>query len=137
MAQTVKFNIRGAKEMERVLKKLGPQTAARVGDKSLRAGAKVIVDEAKRLAPVLYGDLRKSIAVGPGKSSDPGERVVLIGFKRPESAIAHLVEFGTAHSPAQPFMRPAMDTRAGEALDAMGEIMAKGITAEAAKLAKR
>ncbi len=40
---------------------------------------------------------------------------VIIGFKRPASRRAHLIEFGTMHAKAQPFMRPAADEKASEA----------------------
>lgn len=131
------FDIKGAKEMERLLKILGPKVAAKVGDQALRAGAKPIVEEAKRLVPVRTGKLRGSITAQiERRKKDADERVILIGFKQPTSAIAHLVEFGTSHSAAKPFMRPALDAKVGEALDEMGRILAKGIAREAEKMAK-
>jgi HK97 gp10 family phage protein len=138
MVGRIDFDIKGADEMERLLKELGPKVAARVGDQALRAGARPIVAEAKRLVHKRTGELRKSITARiERKRKDDDERVVLIGFKAPASRRAHLEEFGTAHSRAHPFMRPAMDSKAGEALDEIGRVMAKGITREAAKLAKK
>jgi hypothetical protein len=55
---------------------------------------------------------------------------VLIGFKKPASRRAHLIEYGTSRHGAQPFMRPAMDGKAAEALVAMAEAMATGILRE-------
>ncbi len=137
MPGVIEFKITGAKEMERLLKELGPNVASRVGDKALRAGAKPIVAEAKRLVPVKTGALRKAITVAvQRRRKGPGERVVLIGFKRPESRRAHLTEFGTVNAPAQPFLRPALDSKAGEALNEVGRVLGKGITDEALKLAK-
>ena len=133
----VDFDIKGAAEMERLLKELGPQVASKVGDQSLRAAAKPIVAEAKRLVHVRTGKLRDSItAVVERKRKGANERVVLIGFKPPVSRRAHLEEFGTSKQAAHPFMRPALDAKAGEALNEMGRVMAKGITREAEKLAK-
>jgi len=138
MAGIIDFDIKGAADMERVLKALGPNVASRVGDQSLRAGAKVIVAEAKRLVPKDSGDLRDSIVTETErKNKDDNERVVLIGFKQPTSGRAHLTEFGTKNAAAKPFMRPAMDNKAGEALNEMGRVMAQGLTREARKLAKK
>lgn len=135
----VDFKIEGAKEMERVLRELGPDVANRVGRQALRAGAKVIIDEAKRLVPVDSGALRDSIAVREDrklKASVGHEIGVNIGFLKPASRRAHLIEFGTSKSPAKPFMRPAMDSQAPAALDQMGKVLARGIDREAKKLAK-
>lgn len=133
----IEFTIDGAAEMERLLKDLGPVVASSVGDKAVLAGAKPIVDEAKRLVPVRTGALQKSIkAQVERRRKADDERVALIGFERPTSAIAHLVEFGTVHSAAHPFMRPAMDAKAGEALEEMGRVLGEGIEREAVKMAK-
>lgn len=132
------FDIQGAAEVERILKELAPEVASRIGDAGLRAGAKVIATEAKRLVPVDTGKLRDSIAVQVEKKRrDDDERLVVVGFKRPSSAIAHLVEFGTVKMAARPFMRPAADAKADEALNAIGRVMAAGTTREAAKAARK
>jgi len=138
MAETITFNIEGAKEMERVLDLLGPQIARSLGQAAARAGAKIIVEEAKRLVPVQTGDLKESIVIKalPNRARGEDQAGVLIGFEKPTSRIAHLVEFGTSNSAAQPFMRPAMDGKAPDALDAMGKSMAAGIKREANKLSK-
>ncbi len=137
MPGVIDFEIKGAKEMERLLRELGPNVASRAGDRALRAGAKPIVAEAKRLVPVKTGELRDSIiVVGERRRKGDNERVVVIGFKMPGSRRAHLTEFGTVHAPAQPFMRPALDSKGGEALNETGRVLGKGITSEALKLAK-
>jgi HK97 gp10 family phage protein len=140
MAGEVKFDIRGAKEMNELLNKLGPQVASRVADQALRAGAKPIVDEAKRLVPVRSGRLRDSIIAQRQRRTGEDERVILIGFDKDApgspSSRAHLVEFGTARTAAKPFMRPALDSQAANALGEMGKVLARGITREARKLAK-
>lgn len=132
-----KFEIKGARQMDRLLKELGPKTASRVGDQALRAGARVIVKEAKRLVPVDTGELRDSITVvTPRRRKDTDTREVQIGFKPPASRRAHLTEYGTSKDPGSPFMRPAMDAKAEETLEAIGKTLARGITREAEKLAK-
>ena len=138
MAETFTFKIEGAKAMDDVLDILGPKIARGLGQAATRAGAKVIVEEAKRIVPDPTGRLRDSIVIKaiPNKGREKNQVGVLIGFEKPESRYAGLVEFGTSHSAAHPFMRPAMDTKAAEALDAMGASLTKGIKREANKLAK-
>ena len=129
MVGRVTFEITGAKEMEALLKDLGPKVATRLGDKALRAAAKPIIQEAKRLVPVRTGQLKRSIVAARGRNKQT-EREVLIGFKPPVSRRAHFTEFGTRHSAAHPFIRPAMDARAQDALNAMVDTLAEGIEKE-------
>ncbi len=136
MPGEIQYGLRGAREMEELLKKLGPEISNKLGDAALRAGAKPIVEEAKRLVPVRSGELRDAIAARVQRRTARDERVIHIGFLRPVSARAHLTEFGTARSAAKPFMRPAMDSRASAALGEMGKSLARGIAREAKKLAK-
>lgn len=137
MAGKLTFSIKGAREMEKLLLQLGPRLAAKAGDQSLRAGAKPIVDAAKRLVPVDTGKLRRSITARISRAYRANQRIILIGFTRPRSAIAHLVEFGTVKMRAQPFMRPALDTQAKNALTEMGRVLAVGIEKVAGELRKR
>jgi HK97 gp10 family phage protein len=129
MVGKITFEIKGAKEMEALLKELGPRVATRLGDKALRAAARPIVKEAKRLVPVRTGQLKRSIVAVMGRAK-PTTRVVLIGFRRPVSRRAHLIEYGNSRHPAQPFMRPALDSQHEEALSAMAETLASGILRE-------
>lgn len=136
MPGDVNLRIKGATEMERLLKQLGPQVARRVAAQALRAGAKPIVERAKELVQVRTGETKRRIAARPKRrGAGPESTVIEIGVERPRSRIFHLLEFGTAHSPAHPFMRPALDERGLEALNEMGRVLARGITREAEKLA--
>lgn len=135
MPGIINIELLGADEMERVLTELG-SVATRIGDNAVRAGMKVIATEAKRLVPRDTGALGDSITVVIDRGSEDGERVALLGFERPHSARAHLTEYGTSRSRAQPFVRPALDSKANEALEKMGASLARGINREAKKLAK-
>lgn len=125
------IHVKGAKELEALLKKLPGKVAKRVVNNGLRAGARLIRDEAKAKVPVNTGKLRDSITVATVKGK------VKVGFKPPESRRAHLTEFGTEFQPAQPFMRPAIDTKATEAIKKIGEVMGKGVAKEAGKVGRR
>ncbi|MGA1804440.1 HK97-gp10 family putative phage morphogenesis protein [Rhizobium sp. HT1-10] len=85
----------------------------------LSQSAHEIADDIERLAPEESGDLKNSIAVTPpGQStpaySQPGgsrvagptETIITAGDK--EVRYAHLVEYGTTRSQAQPFFWPAV-----------------------------
>jgi HK97 gp10 family phage protein len=50
---------------------------------------------------------------------------------------SHLVEYGTAHSAAKPFIRPAIDESQGEVITAMAAGLDKHLTRVAARLAKK
>jgi HK97 gp10 family phage protein len=59
---------------------------------------------AKRLCPVDTGNLRRSIT--SGLSFDLGIPIGVCAATAPYSAY---VEYGTSRSPAQPFLRPALE----------------------------
>lgn len=68
-----------------------------IGSKSLTVGGQVVM--------AIVGP-RRGMARDVERTMPDGSRVT----KRADPALyAHLVEFGTAHSPAHPFMRPAWD----------------------------
>lgn len=138
------YYLKGARELEATLLEIGPQIATRLGDRALRAGIRPIIRQAKRLVPrrsrgpkSLYRSIvaKKPRAQGGAFAAT---RTILLGFKKPASRRAHLVEFGFTHVggghvAARPFIRPAMDSQAGAALRAMVEDMAKGILSQAWK----
>jgi len=130
----------------------------------LRAGAIPIQQEARRLVNSVSGDLAKSIRVTTKVKRGTVYSLVIAGkHKKPtDPYYAHMVEFGTAahwirpkklggalfwkghplaqgvlHPGAQkkPFMRPAMDGKAQQALEAMADYMAERLPNEIAKLA--
>lgn len=128
MVGIVSFKLRGAKELEQMLKALGPRVAIGMGGRAVRAGARPIIKDAKARVPKRTGELRRSIAAQKQRGS--AMPTVLIGFRPPVSRRAHLVEFGTSHSAAKPFMRPALDSQHQNALREMLEILARGILRE-------
>jgi HK97 gp10 family phage protein len=103
----VTTGIRGAKELQKLLKALPQRVAKRVTVNGLRAGGRVIANGMKQRVPVRTGDLRDSIIVSSAAKATRGKSNVVVGFRTPTSRRAHLVEFGTEHSAAEPFMRPA------------------------------
>lgn len=83
------------------LRTLSAQTNEAINRGVARA-AHLTADLAKQLAPVDTGKLRDSIHVEQG--AGPADWEVVAGVE-----YAQWVEYGTAVSPAQPFLTPAME----------------------------
>lgn len=147
------LKLEGIDQLNAALKKaLINHTEAEVRKVQMR-GAKIIVDEAKRLAPIESGTLRDSIKVMPKFRGDPkgvyvGPRVRRRRKKKEGQAedpyYAPFVEYGTdphnlgykgkyvsgkgadhPGSKRKPYMRPAYDTQAQAALNAVMEDVTK------------
>jgi HK97 gp10 family phage protein len=122
------MKVQGADLIERALKTLPDKLARKVVTGALSAGARIIRDAAKSKVPVRTGALKRSIMVSTAKKATKqnGGKVV-VGFRKPTSRRAHLTEFGTEHSPAEPFMRPALDEKGDEAIKKIAAFMEAGI----------
>lgn len=140
----------GAAEIEEVLKQLPDRLARQVTGQALRAGGAIIVKHAKqKLASngsIDTGALQKAVTVKSGQQgkAQVGIRRISMtvtrkGRSKPEKVsparYAHLVEFGTKHSAAEPFLRPALDEGGEEAIRKIGEMMGRGAEREARALA--
>lgn len=145
-----------AKELEALLRKLPENVSKKVVTAGLRSGAAVIAKDARqnlRNSPSIDSELlAKSITSRARKRSNKGARVVSVGASRATSQVvrkgrskatkatpsryAHLVEFGTEHMSAEPFLRPALDNKGSEAISKIMEMIARGVEREARKLAK-
>ncbi len=133
MPGKITFDIRGADQLEEALKTIGPRVARRVGARAMRAAAKPIVQEAKRRVPVKTGKLKRSITANPKRTRVEKELMIQVGFKPPASSYAHLVEYGSVKQAPQPFMRPALDAKAAEAIEEMGRVIWEGIESQVTK----
>ena len=92
-------------------------------DNALRAAALVVMNDAKRRAPAITGNLRRAIHVGgfgdglesPTTGSNigraPGRHAVSVGTN---VVYARAIEYGRAAGPAQPYLRPALDENKAE-----------------------
>lgn len=104
------------------------------------AGAEVVADEARRLVPLLSGNLRDSIIVSARAiGGSAGSATVALGggvttvFVGPSSGgsadgfYGHMIEFGTFTAAAHPFMTPAIENKRGEAQRVMLDHLWSGI----------
>lgn len=163
MANNINFGgsgsitIKGAPEIWMKMAKVGAVVANKLSKRALNKALKPVVEKAKELAPVgkevLPGMLRDSIGakitVKKGTIrgvAGPIRNRVQIGtrkkgkkkgapiFKDP-ARYAHLVEFGTSHSDAKSFLRPAWNVAGAEkALDVYTKELNDGLDIEVSKL---
>lgn len=112
----MRVEIEGLDVLDKRLKELDRRTRGNFLRKALRKGANVIKAEAKKRVPVRTGRLKKSIAVKVSMKAG-GEVYAKIGMKK-GAAYGVPVELGTSTAAAKPFLRPAMDTKNGEAVGA-------------------
>ncbi|MFZ2995948.1 HK97-gp10 family putative phage morphogenesis protein [Sphingobium sp.] len=121
------MKLHGVDAIDRKLVAIRDAVSPAARERSLLAGAEIVLDEAKRLVPVLSGNLRDSLIIsfdGGLNSAAVSERrffsMVYIGPERRQGFYGHMVEFGTFHSIAHPFMRPALDNTREEVRRAIG-----------------
>lgn len=143
--------VTGLKELQAFLDQLPAKMEANIMRSAMRQGANVVLEEAKRNVPVKSELLRNGLKVSTGLRS--GVVTAKVKAKGKHGPVAHLVEYGTAahfikpktakslffaglmrdgvdHPGAKPkpFMRPALDSQAQAALQAVGEAIKKRLT---------
>ncbi len=149
--------ITGMRELNRTLERLPKELIRSSENAVLRAGAKPIEKAAKAKVTTDTGLLKKAIGIrvkkvngvnsariGPRtgfKGKSLGKRKDKKGveterFQDPNK-YSHLVEFGTSHSAAKPFIRPAIDTAQGQVVEAMGAGLEKHLDRTAARLRRK
>lgn len=120
-----KVGVEGAEGLNRALKAVGDRTTGQLLEKAVRAGAELIAEEARRMAPRDSGDLAEGITVEPTRLQQ-GRAQIDIGPGKREW-YGRLVELGTEKMAAKPFLRPAFDTKADEARDAVANVLRKAL----------
>lgn len=111
-------NVRGLQDLKRVLEAFPVKIEKNIMRGAVRAGAKVIQEEAKRNARVLTGQMRRGIKIGT--NSRGGRVTAKVRARGPHGYLALFHEFGTVKMRAHPFLRPALDSQAQSAVVAAG-----------------
>ncbi len=146
-------NTTGFKELAARLKALGPRAAKNTLRRAVAAAAAEIKKEAKNLAPVDTGEMKKDIQVKRERDQKDGPLAatysvfVRTGKKSRASGKARNVdkdswywrqqEFGNSKMPAQPFMRPAFESKKEDAVRIIAEKLDEGIQKAARELASQ
>lgn len=116
------LKVLGVRRIDKALADLEPKIQKKILRDGLKAGAKIVADEAKLKVPVDSGDLKKSIKVRAGKRAGRGKirRTVVTGkgFFKGQEFYGGFVEFGTRKMRARPFMRPAYEAKKKQAKNA-------------------
>ena len=159
MAKTESVRIEGLAELARALREL-PERVAKNGLRvSVYAGAKVIRDEARLRAPKAAqslglgqpppGTLKRSVIMKqvPELSSQTRQTFFVLvrhgkkyrnqgkkGNLSQDAWYWRFLEFGTRKMRARPFLRPALEAKRREAVQAMKERLAERIEREAKAL---
>jgi len=118
------------------LRKLPEKVQKKVLVGAVRAGAKPIIDEARRIVPKRTGNLAKSIGVNKRRSKGTIVHFSVSPRKggKYDGYYGHFVEFGTKKMAPRPFMRPAFENKGEESIDAVRAYMKKRIEKELEKL---
>lgn len=127
------------KEVMKALHNLPINIQKNVMTGATRASAKVVSDEAKRLAPTKSGALKKSIGITKRRSKNRN----IISFSvsprkggRNDGFYGRFIELGTSKMSAKPFLRPALEKSVEETLQASKDYIAKRLPEEVAKARK-
>lgn len=153
------INIVGGKELAEFLQQLPVRIEKNIMRAALRAGARVIADEAKINVPTQLGDLKRSIRTGSNAKKGQVEAYARAGNKK--AFYYRFVEFGTAAhiikagknkkvlvftardgnkvvkeqvlhpgAVAKPYMRPALDAKGDAAIRAVTNKIKERLTKE-------
>jgi HK97 gp10 family phage protein len=120
-----KIRLEGADELNAAFDKLASRTGGILLAQAAAEGAKVLVNEAKRRAPVDTGTLRDGIQAQPTRLQQ-GRAQFAIGVSK-RTWYGQLIEKGTRFIAARPFLRPSLDTKAQEATDKVGEVLKQAL----------
>lgn len=155
------LEITGLADLHKALQELPGKIEANVVRGGLRAGGNVLAEEARRQTPIGSGDLRESIRVSLRLRKAEGKIQAFVKAGNKKAWYANLVEFGTARhfikpknrkslffaglarevidhpgAKKKPFMRPALDSKAQSAMDAMAAYIRARLPKELGKLGK-
>jgi hypothetical protein len=78
-AECLEIKVTGAREIEKILKELGPTAANRIARSALNRSATPIVRRAKELVPVATGELKRATTRRQRRGADKQE--ILIGIE--------------------------------------------------------
>jgi HK97 gp10 family phage protein len=136
--QTFRVGLSGVGPTLKKLKRVEDKLQKRVLGKAVRDGAAIIARAMVAKAPKETHTLAVSIdkrdkwyrrrtvlfiAVGPATKAG---RETPLGYRLPTKYV-HLIEFGTRHAPAQPFLRPAFDENADRVKQAIIDRIVKAL----------
>lgn len=122
------LQIEGLADLERRLTEIAGPGARRALSKGLRQGANVVLKEARQRVRKKTGATAKAT-----KTKSQGQQGQDITYSVTTNYIGRFLELGTSKMPPYPFLRPATETKAREAVEIMRAVTSAAIEAEAAR----
>ncbi len=122
------MDISGLDNLEARLTDLGGPGARRSLSKGLRAGTNVVLKEARRRVPKKTGATAKAT-----KTKSQGQQGQDIVYSVTTNYVGRFQELGTSKMPPHPFLRPATEAKAQEAVEVMRDVTLAAIEVEASK----
>lgn len=110
--------VRGVETLNKKLAGLAAKATGQNLAAALRAGGLMIETPAKAKAPVLTGNLRRSIHTEVSTGGEKAEARVGTNVE-----YGPHVEFGTSSQRAQPYLRPAYDGNKAAAVDEVADVL--------------
>jgi HK97 gp10 family phage protein len=149
----ISYQIKGGKELADLLTKLHIEVETKLVRGGLKAGANIIRDEAKRLAPRKSGAMANAIKSSSSAPNASGQIVARVRLSGKHAFLGRFMEYGVLPHlifvkgkgslvidgvpigkqvlhpgfAARPFMRPALDSKAQEAVQAFGDYLTRNI----------
>lgn len=124
--------IEGFAEYERKLKQLDLTVQRKLLIEAAKAGAQLVVDDARKMAPRDTGALAEGIAMRvAGRESDIHEGVVEVSYNK-KQFYGLFQEKGTRRHKAQPFLLPAFEGNRDRIMTIMREVLLRAIERVAA-----
>jgi HK97 gp10 family phage protein len=132
MNADLKVNSASVAELQRAMDRLSRQAEGRLARNATMAAARLVAEFARQVVPVRTGRLKASIKARRPKNRRNAKPVT--AYANAAARYAFIVEHGSAHSAAKPFLRPAVDEHTVEIRAKIEENLAKGLARELAKL---
>ena len=144
MAESVRFEVKGLRELGEAMRTMSADVTRKLAWQATGAAARVVkkaaVQNIRSSPSVRTQVLLKSVIVKrmPASERDnlTAEHIVTVRGRGKRSKkgnltlgapYAHMVEFGTVHMPAEPFLGPALKDHISEAAEAMKRPLERGI----------
>jgi HK97 gp10 family phage protein len=129
--------VTGIKELDRKLARLPGKVQRKVLRQAMRAGMKLVLEEAKAEAPVDTGRLRGAIKLRAAKNRTRGSVALEVRIEGADFEENHFypaqVEYGRAGMSAEPFMGPSFDAMGPTARDVAMVKLRDGVEREASQ----
>ena len=129
----VQFKFEGDKQLKKKLESLNRTARGRALRKAAKAGAEEVVKEAKRRVPVDTGKTQKHIRSWFTERKSESVTVAVGVTAKSRVHVARFLETGTSKMAARPFLRPAIEEKQRQAVEATHETMVEEVLEEAKK----